>query len=231
MGLRYVKGLGEEEGRRLALLARVQPFADLADFVRRARLGEKALVALAEAGAHECLGLSRRAALWHVRGGRGSRRDPLPLDAPEVLPAFAALGPSETIAWDYRSSYHSSRGHPLSPLRPLLRAQGLPDARTVQRLPDGSRVRYAGLVICRQQPGTANGVVFMTLEDETGFVNLVLWPDVFKRHALTARSELFLGATGRLQNEEGLVHIVVEELWSPQLAAPAPASVGSRDFC
>ena len=230
MGLRYVKGLGEQEGRRVALLGRVRPFADLADFVRRARLGEKALVALAEAGALECLGLPRRAALWEVRRLRRTCRDSLPLDVPQVLPTFASLGPAETIGWDYRASYHSTRGHPLSPLRPLLRSQGLPDARTLQRLPHGSRVSYAGLVICRQQPGTANGVVFMTLEDETGFVNLVLWPDVFSRCALLARGELFLGASGKLQAQHGTVHLVVEELWSPQLAATPPASLASRDF-
>ncbi len=231
MGLRYVKGLGEDEGRRLALTGRLDPFADLEALVRRTRASEKELVALAEAGALESLGLSRRAALWEVRRLLRARKDALPLHAPEVLPDFTPLGPGETIAWDYRASYHSPRGHPLAPLRALLTAQGLPTAREVSAMRDGRPVRYAGLVICRQQPGTARGVTFMTLEDETGFVNLVLPPDVFARCGLLARTELFLGARGKLQNQEGLVHLVALELWAPRLEAPAPASAGSRDFC
>jgi error-prone DNA polymerase len=229
MGLRYVKGLPEAEGRAVALEARLRPFGDLDDFVRRTRLDEKCLVTLAEAGALESLGLSRRSALWEVRRLLRDRKHALPLHAPEDPVDFAPLGEAETIAWDYRTTYHSTRGHPLAPLRPLLAAQGLPDAAVVLKLRDGSPARYAGLVICRQQPGTANGVVFMTLEDETGFVNLVLWPDVFARHSLLARTELFLGVTGRIQSSEGLVHLIVAELWTPRLEA-RPASVGSRDF-
>jgi len=94
---------------------------------------------------------------------------------------------------------------------------------------DKSPVRYAGLVINRQQPGTAKGVVFMTLEDETGFVNLVLWPDVFQRNAVLARTESFLGVSGKLQREHEVVHLVVEELWQPRLDR-APAEPRSRDF-
>jgi error-prone DNA polymerase len=228
MGLRYVKGLREDGGRRLPLLRHQRPFADLEDLVRRSSLDERELTLLAEAGALECLGLSRREALWECRRLLRARHDRLPARAAsETLPLFEPLGALETIDWDYRASSHSARGHPLGPLRALLRAQGLPDAHAVNALPDRSAVAYAGLVICRQRPGTANGVVFMTLEDETGFVNLVLWPDVFKRNALLARGELFLGARGKIQNQEKLVHLIVEELFRPTLEAPA---LPSRDF-
>jgi error-prone DNA polymerase len=90
-------------------------------------------------------------------------------------------------------------------------------------------VRYAGLVICRQTPGTASGVTFMTLEDETGFVNLVVWPRVFERYARLAKAASLLGVTGRLQKQQGVVHIVARALWAPALPAHPPATA-SRDF-
>jgi error-prone DNA polymerase len=102
----------------------------------------------------------------------------------------------------------------------------------------GSRVRYAGLVICRQRPGTAGGVTFMTLEDETGFVNVVLWPNVFKRYVTLAKTARFLGVTGTLQADlsacgraqagQGVVHLVADKLWRPHLDANL-ATVPSRD--
>ena len=114
-------------------------------------------------------------------------------------------------------------------LRPALRANGLPDARTIAGMPDGRRVRYAGIVICRQAPATASGVTFMTLEDETGFVNVVIWKQVFQAYAALAKAVPFLGITGRVQAEDGVVHLVAEELWRPR-GIPEPAGVRSRDF-
>ena len=114
-------------------------------------------------------------------------------------------------------------------LREALTAQQLPDAQTVATMRDGRRVRYAGLVICRQRPGTASGVTFMTLEDETGFVNLVIWKQVFDDYAVLARTASFLGVTGTLQAESGVVHLIVDALWTPEIATP-PATAGSRDF-
>jgi error-prone DNA polymerase len=114
-------------------------------------------------------------------------------------------------------------------LREELRAQKLPDARTVSMLRDGQRVRYAGMVICRQHPGTASGVTFFTLEDETGFVNLVVWRKVFTQFAALARTQQFLGVSGKIQRQDGVVHIVVDEMWTPEIVR-RPASGGSRDF-
>ena len=96
-------------------------------------------------------------------------------------------------------------------------------------MPDGSRTRYAGIVICRQRPGTASGVTFMTLEDETGFVNVVLWKRVFDRHPVLAKIATFLGVTGKLQAQQGVAHLVAEKLWTPRFGAH-PSSAGSRDF-
>ena len=96
-------------------------------------------------------------------------------------------------------------------------------------MPNGRRVRYAGIVICRQRPATASSVTFMTLEDETGFVNVVVWKRVFDRHAVLVRTASFLGVTGKLQSESGIVHIIADTLWAPEIAA-RPPSAGSRDF-
>ena len=157
---------------------------------------------------------------------------PLPIEqVAETPPAFGALDAFQTIGWDYRATHHSTRGHPLEPMRPALRLLGLPDAATVARAHHGRRVRYAGIVICRQRPATAAGTVFMTLEDETGFVNLVLWQRVYDEHRLLAKASSFLGVTGKIQSEKGVVHLIVESLWTPEVgAAHATVDPGSRDF-
>jgi error-prone DNA polymerase len=198
------------------------------EFTRRTSLDEKALTALAESGAFKALNDSRRSALWQAHGLGRARPTPLPVEA-EPLPEFAALTLSEAIQWDYQRSSHSTLGHPLAPLREELRAQGLPEARTLASLPNGRRIRYAGLVICRQRPGTASGVTFMTLEDETGFVNLVLWRQVFEAYAVIGKTQSFLGVTGKLQVQSTVVHLVAEELWVPSVRE-LPQEVGSRDF-
>ncbi|HWP56375.1 MAG TPA: error-prone DNA polymerase [Candidatus Acidoferrales bacterium] len=228
MGLRYVKTLGEKDWSRIEAARKSSPFISLEDFVERTGLDEGVLSALAEGGAFAGFGLDRRTALWEIKR-LVRRRGPLPLVRREKNPSFASLNPFEEVVWDYRATSHSPRRHPLEPWRAELAAQGLPDARTVASMRDGKRVRYAGLVICRQRPGTAGGVVFMTLEDETGFVNVVLWEQVFDRYATLAKTASFLGVTGKLQVENEVVHLVAEELWPPRLRAE-PASVPSRDF-
>jgi error-prone DNA polymerase len=228
MGLRHVKTLGDKDWERIAVARQASPLASLAEFAHGTALNEGALAALAEAGAFEGFGLDRRTALWEVK--RLVRvRDALPLAAREKNPRFASLNAFEEVLWDYRAASHSPRRHPLEPWRRELAAQGLPDARAVASMPEGKRVRYAGLVICRQRPGTAGGVVFMTLEDETGFVNIVLWERIFERYATLAKTVSFLGVTGKLQVENKVVHLVAEELWAPRLRGQ-PTSVPSRDF-
>ena len=147
----------------------------------------------------------------------------------ERRPDFEPLSEFETIAWDHQLTAHSTRGHPLAPLRDALTARKLPDARTVAGMANERRVHYAGIVICRQRPATASSVTFMTLEDETGFVNVVVWKRVFDRYAVLARTASFLGVTGKLQCESGVVHIVAEALWTSALPARPPVA-RSRDF-
>ena len=229
MGLRYVKGFGEGDWEIISRARRAAPFTSLDDFVRRARLNEDVLAILAEAGAFDGFGAERRNALWELRRLARARDESLPLTARQQSPNFDLLTPFEEVGWDYRTTSHSARRHPLEPLRAALDAQGLPDARAVGQMANGGKVNYAGLVICRQRPGTAGGVVFMTLEDETGFVNVVIWESVFQRYAVLAKTVSFLGITGTLQVEDNVVHLVAERLWKPRLHQ-RPSAPPSRDF-
>ena len=202
-------------------------FDSLSGFVQAVRVPLRSLRLLAEAGALDGFGLSRREALWTLEG-LSATLTPLDLPEDDPLPQLRRLTPAEEIAWDYRSSHHSTRGHPLAPLRPRLARLRLPDARTILTLPNGRRIRYAGLVICRQRPATAAGVTFMTLEDETGFVNLVVWKQVFDRFSLLAKTASFLGITGTLQVQDGVTNLIANELWLPDLTLDATPS--ARDF-
>jgi error-prone DNA polymerase len=245
MGLRYVKGLGSREQE--ALCWAPPPYRGLEDFMARTRLGKSAYLKLAEAGALESLVGGRRAAsrgdgsarapgrrnaVWALREIYGRLQDSLALGAPETAegqPLFRALSAAEEVLWDYASSRHSARGHPIAGIRDELTQRGFPTARELNALPDGTRAHYVGMTICRQRPGTATGVTFYTLEDETGFVNLVVWRDVFERHAIVARTALLLGVRGKMQSEHGVVHLVADELWEPQIAFAAQGTT-ARNF-
>ncbi len=223
MGLRLVKGLGLREQE--CLRGHAPPHADLDAFVRSTRLPARALQALAEAGALSCFGLDRRDALWAVRGLSVQYDDALPLPAdqapPQQRPRFAGMHPTEAVLWDYRVSHHSTRGHPMESIRAGLRP-GLPWAEDVARMNDRKPTDFVGLVICRQRPGTASGVTFLTLEDETGFVNVVVWKQVFEEHAVLIKSAAILGVSGRIQKAEGVVHLVADRLWEPKTRGAAP---------
>lgn len=232
MGLRYIKGIHQAQIDRL-LEARVQaPFTSVQDLAARSRLDEGMTARLAEAGALAGFSNHRRDALWQslaVEPPRDARFGQLALDGKERPAYFDGLNPFEQIEWDHESSSHSCRGHPLSRLRDELRAQGFPDAQQLRQLEHGSEVHYAGLVICRQRPGTAGGVVFMTLEDEAGLVNAVLWDRVYQQHKVIAKTESLLGISGSIQSDSGVVHLIAKKLWVPQLSH-TPRKARSRDF-
>lgn len=233
MGLRYIKGLGEREKAHLELAAHKGPFVDLDDLVRRSRLNRKALSALAQSGALGCFGVGRRNAMWEIRGALARVGDSLPLSGemtPEhKQPYFGRLSRNEEILWDYRASVHSARGHPIVCIRPQLDQQGLPDAAEINSAPKHKRFRYVGMVICRQRPQTASGVTFYTLEDETGFVNLVVWRDVFAKYEILARTAMLLGVTGKVERNEGVTHFIADELWEPRIEL-RHEGIRSRDF-
>ncbi|MBK8100730.1 MAG: error-prone DNA polymerase [Planctomycetes bacterium] len=228
MGLGFVKGLTARDRQLLDAVA--PPFESFDDFVVRTRLPVPALVRLAEAGAFDSFGLSRRQALWHARNATPPPAHALPLPAAEgPVPVLPGLSTSERIEWDYRSSCHSTRGHPLAALRAVLQQRRMPTAAQLNALPDGKHTRFVGLVICRQQPGTASGVTFYTLEDETGFVNLVVWRPVFERHAIIARTAVLLGVDGKVQAEGAVVHLIADRLFVPELAVAVDGAT-TRSF-
>ncbi len=229
LGLRQIKGLAEAEARAL-VGARGNGYAEVRELWRRAGLGAKPLEALARADAFGTLGLNRRAALWAVKGlpraGAGSGAGgaaggvPLPLFAaageeergeePEVVLPAAAL--SEEVVDDYRSLRLSLKAHPVSFLRDEFAAMGLVEAARLAELPDGSWVRLAGLVLVRQRPGSAKGVIFATLEDETGVANTIVWADVFARYRQVVLKASLLMVEGRLQREQTVIHLVAQRL-------------------
>jgi error-prone DNA polymerase len=227
IGLEYVKGLSAEECDRIVAARQACAFASLQDFVTRTGLPEHSVRRLAQAGAFERLVPERRDAVWESLGARVPAAPELALQLHDRRPALACLDTFETITWDYDATGHSPRAHPLAPLRRALAAQGLPDSAAVRRLPHGARVRYAGLVICRQRPGTAGGVLFMTLEDESGFVNVVVWEAVYEKFRALVKTTSFLGVSGKLQVEQNVVHVIAESFWAPQVRV---RGARSRDF-
>ncbi|MFW2389630.1 MAG: error-prone DNA polymerase [Polyangiales bacterium] len=227
MGLRYVKGLGVLERDRIELAE--PPHPNLATFVRRSGLNKKALHALAEAGAFECFGLNRRDAIWQVRSLSRFAQDSLALEPASSQISFASLAEEDVVLWDYRASHHSTRGHPMRGLRHALRSRGFPEASAFHDRAHGDELDYVGMVICRQRPGTASGVTFFTLEDETGFVNLVVWKQIFERHAALAKTATLLGVSGEIQKADGVIHLIAKSLWAPDLSLAEHAH-RSRDF-
>ena len=229
MGFRFIRGMHEADGEKVEEARAQGSFRNVKDAVRRTGLNERALSRLAQAGAFESLGIDRRKAIWQAKGEVRTELNPMDVSAFDPDPELAPLTDTEKSAWDYRASGHSTRAHPLAHLRKRLAYHGLPDAAKVTRMPNGRRARYAGIVICRQRPGTAGGVTFMTLEDETGFVNLVIWKPVYERFRLIIKTASFLGVTGRIQAKDGVTHMVAESLWVPRLGED-PEHGRSRDF-
>lgn len=211
-GLRLVKGLAKDQGEAIMKSRNIEPFRDIPDIARRTRLDRGALEALAEADAFKALGVGRRQAAWVLQGlwtelplfAGLARREPVPALPPETA--------AEAIEADYRRVGLSVDVHPMSLIRPQL--PGVPPLRELQDLPSGSRVSIAGLVANRQRPGTAKGVVFMTFEDETAMVNLVVWPKVWAQYRRIARGSALLGADGRLQRQDEAMSVLVERLWA-----------------
>jgi error-prone DNA polymerase len=234
MGFRFVKGLGVREAD--ALERAPGPYASLEDCLERTRLPLAAVLQLAEAGALESFYRSRRDALWAVRAFYGAPDWTLPLEGhrsnvvPRQPSLFAPLSKPEEVLWDYRTSAHSPRGHPMLQIRPELTRRGIPAADVLNGLPDGCKTTYMGLVICRQQPGTATGVTFYTLEDETGFVNVVVWLPVFRKHSVIGRTAVFLGVEGKVQSESGVVHLIADRLFEPEMALDGRGTT-ARSFC
>jgi len=196
--------------------------------VARSGLGPPELRVLAEAGAFESLWPGRRDALWEVL--RQSRGDAGPLARRSVRPArrLPAMSEFERVLADYRTTGLSPGAHPISFLRAELTRRGVLSARALEGRRNGERVGVAGLVICRQRPGTAKGVMFITLEDETGFANFVVMPDLRKRLRGVLRAPLLL-LEGVMEREGAVINVLVRGAEALDLAGRQIRGQ-SRDF-
>ncbi len=215
LGFRQIKGLKEKADIPPLLKAREEGARLPAEFAQ-AGVPQRALELLAEADAFASVGLSRREALWAVKGLKGEHKAPvqapllagLPLFEDQVaLPEMAA---TQEVAEDYRTTSLSLKAHPVGFYRPMLTRRGVITAERLLSVKDGQRVSVAGLVLIRQRPGTAKGVVFVTLEDETGVANAVVWKDRFEADRNVVMTASFLVVHGRVQRAENVIHIVAE---------------------
>ncbi|RDD63680.1 error-prone DNA polymerase [Ferruginivarius sediminum] len=217
LGLRQVSGLGEAAGRAVEA-ARGNGYNDPLALWRRAGLSTKALEALARADAFASMGLDRRHALWAVKGLPDE--SPLPLFAAanaeemgeEPAVTLPAIAPGEQVVDDYASLRLTLRRHPLSFLREGLAAEGVVKAEALWEAENDSRLTVAGLVLVRQRPGSAKGVIFATLEDETDVANVVLWPKVFETYRRPFLQGSLLAVTGKVQRDGLVIHVVAERV-------------------
>jgi error-prone DNA polymerase len=238
IGLGYVKGVAEDEAKALVAERELGgPYRDLADLASRSGIGRDGLERLAWAGACEGLGVPangsapRRDELWRLGVARGSERRrgdshvqlalPLPLPAP---PDLRALDSWERIVADYATTGITLDEHPLELLRPELGEEVARSDRLAE-IPDGSRVSVAGLVVARQRPATARGVVFMLLEDEVGVVNVIVPPPVYEHHRLAVRTAAFALVAGHLEHGEGVTNLVARSVEALSLPAQPLAEV------
>ncbi len=212
LGLRLVKGFNAEAAARIAAARARQPFLDVTDLVERAGLSRQEVDALAAGGALASLAGNRHRVRWQVAGVEEAM--PL-LGRPrfqEGEPLLRAPTEAENLLADYARLGLTLGRHPLALLRERLRGLGFLTAAELAETSDGSTVRVAGLVINRQRPGTAKGVIFMTLEDETGHANLILWRKVAERQRRVMLGARLLGVTGVLQHKHGVLHVVAGRL-------------------
>jgi error-prone DNA polymerase len=228
IGLRLVHGLGPKAREKLQSALDEGPFRSVEDVVRRSGLGPPDLRVLAEAGAFETLWPGRRQALWELlRQARGDA-GPLARRAHESSQPVREMSSLERVAADYRCVGLSPEGHPMEFLRPALEREGVRTAESLRSCASGDRVRAAGLAICRQRPGTAKGVMFVTLEDETGFANFVVMPDVREKMGDTLRAPLLL-LEGVVENEKGVVNVLARRAESLDLNGDL-GTVRSHDY-
>lgn len=231
LGLRFVEGLAENDVNRIIARRGPDGYASVREVWVRTGVPIASLEKLARADAFASMGLNRREALWAVKGLVGTH-------GAETLPLFAAAGPpvdqhaeepaglplmapGEEVIHDYSTLSLSLKGHPVQFLRPMLMARGTTRAENLATIAPDVRIEVAGLVLVRQRPGTASGVIFATLEDETGVANIVVWPKLFADDRLRKilLSSRMLVVRGKVQSGHGVIHVIAEDLedFTPQL--------------
>ncbi|MEO6012813.1 MAG: error-prone DNA polymerase [Devosia sp.] len=221
LGLNFIAGLSDEDAN-IIVVRRGRGYDSVRDVWLRTGLGPAVLTKLAEADAFHSLGLKRRDAQWAVMGLRGS-------DGAETLPLFVAAGrpgrrdepdadlppmpPGAEVIHDYRTLSLSLKAHPVSFMREGLNAKGIVPAGSIREVPAGRIITTAGVVLVRQRPGTASGVVFASLEDETGLANIIIWPKVFEKFRAVVLRSRMMGVRGEVQKEGLVVHVIAREVF------------------
>ena len=228
LGLRVVRGLAADHAAAIIFARADRPDTSIEEVWRRSGVPVAALERLAEADAFAGLGVDRRQALWQVRG-LGHTELPLfrAVETREPEVRRTPMTEGREVVEDYRSTQLSLRAHPLSFQRPELTRRGIVSCADLERVRDGRRVEVAGIILVRQKPGSAKGVLFITIEDETGVANLIVWPDRFEAQRRTILSSAMISVVGKVQKEGQVIHVISETV-SDQTAMLR--SVGEMDF-
>ena len=229
LGLCLVKGLSTEGARRLVAARAGGRFGNMDDLRSRAHLDRGDLAALASANALQSLTGNRHQARWEVLGVEKPTGLFRSFEFCEGTPLLTRPGEGETVVADYNSLGLSLARHPLAILRARLRKEQVQSAQEIAGLQDGARIKVAGLVITRQRPGTASGVTFVTLEDETGYMNLIVWRNIAEAQRKVLLESRLLTVTGKLQRQDGVMHVIAERLQN-QSSLLGTLLVRSRDF-
>jgi error-prone DNA polymerase len=229
LGLCLVRTLREADAERILAARAERAFTGIDELSARAQLSRRAVQALAAAGALSALSLHRHEAHWRALGVERLPGLIEGLSAPEAPAALPEPSESQNILADYRHLGLTIGRHPLALLRPRLARKGFRSSQELHELPDGINVRVGGLITHMQQPSTASGVVFASLEDETGIVNVILWPKVFAAQRRCALESSLLVVDGALQRRDYVAHVVARRLHDGSRWL-AGISRESRDF-
>lgn len=234
LGLDEVKGIGVEVAERIVAVRAEAPFVDIPDLSRRAGLTTAQLEALATAGAFDCFGVDRRQALWIAGYAENATQIPgsTPAPAPPALPGMDAW---ETTMADLWSTRISTDTHPVAHFRDVLVGAGVRAVGELASLEHGRRIHVAGLITHRQRPGTASGITFLNLEDETGMLNVVCSPGVMKAHRHAARNRVAVVVRGRVERQDGVTNLVADRIEPLDSVLPGAGDAlqvrqSSRDF-
>lgn len=217
LGMRQVDGMRQEAGLRIMAM-REDPFVDVEDLKSRARLDVGSLRRLAAADAMRSMGVDRRQALWQTQALKDAPALPIfehaeeKAHGPEPTVALPQMPKAEHVVADYQTLRLSLKAHPMSFYRASLRSQGFKATAELQQMRHGQRVKLGGLVLVRQKPGSAKGVCFITIEDESGVANLVVWPKLFTHFRQVIMAARLLVVHGRVQTDGRVIHVVADRL-------------------
>ena len=240
LGFKIVHGLAEIHAARIVAARANGPFRRVEDVWHRSGVPAAALEKLANADAFQCFGLDRREALWAIKG---LGHAPLPLfdhvATREERVTLTPLTAGREVVEDYRATQLTLRDHPLTFLRDRLEARGMVTCEDLPGIKNGRRVELAGVILVRQKPGSAKGVLFITIEDETGVGNIILWPDRFEAHRTIVMSAAMISVVGKVQREGHVIHVIADriidytpmlrqlgEMDLPRLTSPADGASG-----